>query len=451
MSDSLAIALLLLLIGVALFLLSTAWTRRSGVVEYPFLAGCGLLAMTIPQAIGIVSNPWMVPREGLYTALAFNSMCGIAIHTGWGRGRVRVGAPKVRLGSNIGYWIGFVFLLIGIWGFLKLASLSGGVTAHYSEHGNYALKWEGLPVAYSFFVGYLAPGFALLTLVALRQRVPWKLAPSCLFLSIQLATILFLGRRSAAAWLGVAVLSILYFWRQIVLPRWVMLLAVPIGMVIVFAAPAYRANSQIDSDHEKLREISLTESLGSAFEGQKSEFWTTSYLFAICKEDHVFQYGAGIYNTFVQYFVPKLIVGAEGKNALFIDLPRTTESDNSYGWRMPYGMVPGGPFSVFEQFWYFGCLIYWLVARALRILWERSTIHNDLLSQTSYILLLTPAIAALTNDVFAVYGPFFTVMLPLWLLAWLQNRRMSARQEDRSKVAGKSNSVLQKARGYATE
>ncbi len=448
MNDPLAIALLLLLIGAALFLLSTAWRRPSGAIEYPFLAGCSLLAVTIPQAIGIVSNPWMVPQEGLYTALLFNTMCAVAIYLGWGRAKVRCGAPRVRLDPKLGYWIGIVFLIVGLWGFLKLTALSGGVIEHHSVAGNYALKWEGLPVAYSFFLGYLAPGFALISLVALRQGAAWKLAPTCLFLAIQLATIIFLGRRSATAWLGVAVLTILFFSRRIALPRRVMFLAVPVGMVIVFVAPAYRTNSQIDSDHEKLQEISVREILGSAFEGQRTEFWTTSYLFAICKEEHAYQHGVGLYNTFVQYFIPKFLVGVDAKNNLYIDLPRAARADNHHGWRMPYGMVPGGPFSVFELFWYFGCIVYWIVGRFLRILWERSTVNDDLLSQVFYIHLITAAMSALTNDIFALYMPLFSVMFPLWLWVWFQNQLAPALQKNRSKVVGRSHRVLPEARGY---
>jgi len=186
-------------------------------------------------------------------------------------------------------------------------------------------------------------------------------------------------------------------------------------MLAMFLAPAYRRNSQLGGNTEQIKQISVSDALQHVLSGTEAEFWTGAYEMEIADTERMFQGGIGFYNTFIQYFVPKLFVGADFKQKLFIPVRSARYSDNHLSWIYPYGMVPTGPFSVFEQFWYFGVLCYYFLARWLKKHWLRA-LAGDFYSQVVYSVTITYAVASVANDFYAIYAPLFMFVLPFKLL-----------------------------------
>jgi hypothetical protein len=52
----------------------------------------------------------------------------------------------------------------------------------------------------------------------------------------------------------------------------------------------------------------------------------------------------------------------------------------------------------------------------MRYLWLRAGPGGDLISQAAYIFLLTPAVASVVNDMYAIYVPVFMFWIPLLVL-----------------------------------
>jgi hypothetical protein len=413
---------LLILFGLAcLWLIADGLKRRAGIFEFSFLAGCGLFGFLFSQAVGVVSRPGMAPEGGVCKALVMSALCAVAVYLGWKAPVQARGAASSRFRFPLKwmYCCGVACIIVGLVGLVKLGGLSGGLLQHYSVRGSYTLKWQGLPVAYVFFVGYSFLGLVLVTLIALRLRSWLLLAPAAFPLAIMLADIVFLGRRSEFIWLAVAVGSLLYFSKKVAPPRAVVLALVPLAMAAMFVAPAYRSESQIGGDWGKIRQISVSKAVQEVLSGTEAEFWTMAYLMEIADAQSLFQGGVGFYNTFVQYFVPKLIAGEEFKAKLYVNIPTARTAGNRFGWVYPYGIVPTGPYSVFEQFWYFGAICFYLLARWLKGHWIRA-VAGDMWSQVVYSVMITYAVAAVVNDVYAIYNPMFMFILPLAALAGLR-------------------------------
>jgi len=411
---------LLILFGCScVWLVLDGLKRRGGMFEFSFLAGCGLFGFLFVQAIGVVRNPGMAPEAGVWKALIMSTLCAAAVYLGWKSPAQARTAPRPTSPFVLKwmYRCGIVCIIVGLVGNLGLARLSGHILGAGSATGRQAIVFRGIPVMYYFLSVYGYLGLVLVASIALRLR-SWLLAlPAVVPLIFAFGNVVIAGRRNEFVLVGVAVGSLLYFARDVAPPRLLAVALAPLAIAAMFLAPVYR-NNTLTGRWDENRNISVSESLSRVVSGSEGEFWTEAYEMEISDTEHKFQFGLGFYNTFVANFVPKLIVGDEFKEKLFVPVPSTARDDNHLGWVIPFGMVPTGPFSVFEQFWYFGAACYYFLAKWLKRHWIRAK-AGDFLSALTYSVTVTAAVFAVTNDFFAIYIVFMFVV-PLNLLARMQ-------------------------------
>ena len=410
---------LLILFGFAcVWLILGGLKRRGGIFEYSFLAGCGLFGLLFMQAVGIVRNPGMAPEAGVCKALIMSSLCTAALYLGWMAPMRTQRAPSSPSSPISGKWlyrIGVACILLGLYGAVKLAGLKGGVMGLNAAPGRHIVIFRGLPVMYVFFSCYSYLGLVLVTLTALRLRSWLLAAPAAVPVVVSLGNIVLSGRRSEFVLLGVALGCALFFGRNVAPARGVALALAPLAMAAMFVAPEYRSNT-LSGRWGNVRQISTSNTIQHVLSGSEQEFWSMAYLTEITDTQGLYQFGVGFYNTFVQYFVPRLIVGTDFKDNLYVDAPNVGTQANSLGWVIPEGMVPTGPFSVFEQFWYFGAACYFFLARWLKRHWIRA-LAGDFWSQVVYAVTVTFAVSAVTNDFFSIYNPVFMFIVPVTVLS----------------------------------
>ncbi len=201
--------------------------------------------------------------------------------------------------------------------------------------------------------------------------------------------------------------------------------AVPLLAAAMFLAPYYRTYSEIGADRERLKEIPVEEIMREALAGQPAEFWTMSYIVQVTDITGGYEFGRGLYNTFIAEFVPKLIVGESVKESLFWGKPGNEYYELArLGYLLRYGAH--GASSAYRQFWFLGSLWFFLLARGLRYLFVCSLTSGNLFIETAYVASLMPAISAVVNDMNAIYGFFFVVgpvlILCRVLAGWPQGR-----------------------------
>ena len=408
---------LLALFGAScLWLTADGLKRRGGIFEFSFLGGCGLFGFLFAQGVGVVSNAGMAPEAGVCKALIMSTLCAAALYFGWKMPLPKQPVNPFRLPFSMKwmYRIGVACIIVGTYGSIKLAGLFGGVLAVNAAPSRHAVVFRGLPVLYVFLSVYSYLGLILVTLTALRLRSWLHAAPAALPILHSLGDIVLAGRRTEFVLLGLILGCVLYFSRRVAPPRMLAVVLVSLAMLAMFLAPAYRSRTTARR-WGQLGQISVSETMQRVFSGTEGEFWTEAYLMEVADTQGLYQFGMGFYNTFVKYFVPKLIVGEEFKQKLFVDVPTALTAPNRFGWTVPYGMVPTGPFSVFEQFWYFGAACFFFLARWMKRLWIRA-LAGDFWSQVIYSVTLTYAVAAVTTDFFSIYNPLFMFILPVTAL-----------------------------------
>jgi hypothetical protein len=419
---------LLIMFGAScLLLIVDGLKRRGGIYEFSFLAGAGLFGLLFAQAVGIVRNPDMAPEAGVCKALIMATLCAAAIYFGW-KAPVRkphAGSHRLPFSEKWLYRIGVACVILGAYGTVKMAGLTGGVMGLTAVQGRHQLVWHGLPVMYTFFEWYSYLGLVLVASVALRLR-SWLLGiPAAVPFLVSLGNIVLSGRRSESIMLVLILGCALYFGRNVAPPRAAALALAPFAVLAMFLAPAYRSRTT-SGRWGQLNEISTSDTMRHVFSGSEGEFWSMAYLMEITDTEGLYQYGIGFYNVFVADYVPKLIVGEDFKEKLFVTAPTAQNGENRLGWVIPLGMVPTGPFSVFAQFWYFGAVCFYFLAKWLKGHWIRA-LAGDFWSQVVYAVAVTFAISAVTNDFFSIYNALFVFILPVKLLTGISGsmRRMA--------------------------
>ena len=409
---------LLISFGIAAALpVATALRRQGGFVQFSFLGGLVFLGQLFLQAIGVVRSADSVPHGGLVRALLMCTLCALAMHLGWEKRAVRGASIAVLVFPRV-FAAGMVFIVVGMTGFLLLTRLSGGIAAHFSTAGHYALDWRGYPVAYVFFMAYLAPGIFLALTAAMRERSLPKYLAVAAPLAVQAAFIVLLGRRAVLFETVIVILAALWFGRRYEPARGLILAGAALGAVAMYAAPYYRAHSQIGGSIDKLREIDVGKAVTDPVNGLQEEFYNAAWVMDIVGANHAYQYGAGIYNYLIASFVPKLITGEGFKERLLLDLPGKDLETNDYSWHIRYGANMSGPASAYVQFWFFGCLWFYALARFMKRLYDRAVL-GDLCSQCLYVGCLVHAMQSIGNYMYMVLNPLVMIGPVLWVLVEL--------------------------------
>ncbi len=358
--------------------------------QYPTLAGATWLFFLVPQAIGALRNPYKFPDgvlgdHGLEIALAMCILCAAAGWWGYNSEHWKKFGKKL---SGVNYSPAAVFrmgaalYLVAFYFACRLAEVSGGFVRQFLGGGNYLLTWQGLPVMYVFFSTMMYPAL-LLCLIAYWHRPNTKKLIAVAAMSVYpLCATVFLGRRSSTAFLGLIALLSVFFVKRWAPSRRVFVAAIIAMGLFTIIAPQYRGNfGRNGIQHVKARS-SIAEMLnGSTY----SEFDALVVLSALANSTMSFSYGIGIYNRTISQLVPRQVVGERFKNSLMIHLDQPT-SEEVYAWRIPCGSDPTGPLNAFQEFWFFGAFLYYVMGMFSRLLWEHAYQFGNIKAQVWYTI-----------------------------------------------------------------
>ena len=413
--------LFFLLIGVSAAMVGWGLLRRERILQYPTLAGATWLLYMAPQGLGVLRNPESVPAMaledgGLEMALGMCVLCALAGWLGYMHPwrRKPAGSAKVaQYSRSRTLHAGLALLGVGLLGFYKLASLSGGWVAFFSTEGSYTLEWRGLPVAYVFFAGALFPALFLLLVSALagRNLVGWVGAVAGALPLV--ASAVFLGRRSQTVFLIMIVLLAALFVRGWAPPRSVAIVGMLVTAVVVVAAGEYRRYSPIGGDWGENRYLDPKGMVRSVVSGEGySEFQFALVQISATNRFKEFGLGRGFYNTLVANWIPRLLVGDAVKESFFIEGPDYGQQTYAaYQWSPGYGSNPTGINNAFCEFWFFGALLYFGIGKGFRYLWDRAFITKDFAATLFYACLSPLAMTTILGNLSGVPSDVLYVSL----------------------------------------
>ncbi len=392
-----AYGLFLLLVAVSARCFIWGLLKPDRLYQFPTLFGAAWLFYIVPQALGAVTNPdkypaWVVSDGALELALL---MCAMCVQAGWmgyhrtpsGKG-VRPGADgaPARYSDSRLFVTTIGLYVVGMYAAYLLAELAGGFVEQFSGGGHYALEWKGLAVRYVFFTQLIYLALAIGWPVYLYRPSALRAVVLVIFSIYPIATTIFLGRRTATAFLLLIIFVGLYLVRRWTPPRIFVLAGFILMAVFVLVAPQYRTITQYGIDMEQLREIQIETSLADVVSGREyAEFDALVAVVASLNRDKSFTLGTGFYNSTIGQLVPRQLVGEEVKDALIIDLWGDQESATAMD--IPYGSNPTGVANAFVEFWFFGVVLYYFGAAAVRRVWEAAMVRGNFGPQVWYLII----------------------------------------------------------------
>jgi hypothetical protein len=259
-----------------------------------------------------------------------------------------------------------------------------------------ASQWTGLPVAYLFIARMLTYGFAIAVLLFAHNRSPLALLVALFGAAFYLDRIIFAGRRAELIELATIILMAVWFQRNRCLPRPLMLIGLFLGALFINSIGEYRAATMNDAGPQWTRaaDIDFVGNIERLTEEGGSELRNAVYIISAVDRNMEFDLGAFHWNMLVFTYVPRQIVGADLKNALY--LPLGDPALEEYQYTPSTGSTVTGLSDAFESFWYFGCLKFLLIAVVMQKLWLAAR-SGSVTAQLLYMLLPVQAMQAITH------------------------------------------------------
>ena len=212
---------------------------------------------------------------------------------------------------------------------------------------------------------------------------------------------LFHGRRETTVLFILSLALSFYFIRGKLPPRWAIVASVLGAMFIIPAIGEYR-NLASENPLTALKSISFKDEFNEYFEEDTiSEVRNAVLLIAATQETGDYEMGAGYWNRIIFRFVPAQLLGRDFKDSLMIggqqrDLAEFVEE--SLGANIPIGSTITGIGDSFNQFGYFGCLVFAAIAYLFKNLWVAANHAEGTMAQILYIQVMTSAMRALTHQ-----------------------------------------------------
>ncbi|WP_156397143.1 MULTISPECIES: hypothetical protein [unclassified Sphingomonas] len=301
----------------------------------------------------------------------------------------------------------WIIAIVSTFSYLWLVLIGGGLKQFLLEGGNYEITYEGLPVYLIFVVRFIYIAIAIQLFLWCKFKKINHLYLALLFSLIPLSNIIFLFRRSEVLILGVIFAHFMVRYGKIRLNR-VTVISCLIAFLFVFRLfPELRSynfgEAPLAEIADKITKVDETDI-------DKSEIVGSFLRIDSVNRSGDFQYGAIFYNSIINQYVPSGIFGADFKNSLKIPLDELEYNSVSlfYNYLSPLSFA-----QVYQQFWYFGALIFALLGAFMAWL-ERRMAHSPR-DEIFYAVMLGILATALTADltVFVARGLAYYIVVAL--------------------------------------
>jgi hypothetical protein len=428
-----AVLLLFLLILTSLSMILWGLWEQDRIYQFPTLAGVAWLGYIVPQAIGVLNNPRSVPSRaltdgGLELALLMSVLCAAMGFLGYVSGPRGVARPSASPSYSYDriFLFGCLLCAIAFCAFHHLAQLCGGYLAYFSTQGAYSLHWRGRPVVFAFFTKMIFPGLLLCLAAALNSRSAIKWIGVGMACVLPLANTIFLGRRQNTIVLLLVFAVTFYFAKRWTPPRAVSILAMILGSLMIIVAPAYRANTQLGADHSQLRHVDVRQRIEDKLQGRRTWVFENAVVqMAAVRRAGLYGMGRGLYNRSVTLLVPRLITGDQIKEKLLLPAPDHRDLTwRYYRWVTKYGTYSTGACDAFREFWFFGALVFFVLGRGFRALWNRAQLPGSVAAQLLYVSFCVTSMTSVVNNIGGIPAQFAFVVAFLYPIICLSRMDM---------------------------
>jgi hypothetical protein len=260
--------------------------------------------------------------------------------------------------------------------------------------------WTGKVTIYAFFANLAFPGLSICLTTAMTRggAVPWGATIVGVWPTI--AGVIFAGRREQAMLFALAIALTLFYQRRWVPPRAAVAGALAFALLAIPATGSYRS-AMAEQNLEAVKSIDLVGNF-QKFLNEESILELRNAAMIIDAVGYMgdYEYGGGYWDQLVFRFVPAQLLGKDFKEGLMFrpSEDRMREQFEQKGFEISVGSTVTGMGDSFQQFGYFGCVFFLVLAVVFRTLWLTSLQPAAFFAQLLYIQTSTSAMRAVTHQ-----------------------------------------------------
>lgn len=398
---------IMVLAGLCFAIIFYGLLEKSRMIQYPFLAAGAVASQFVPQLIAASNSASALSQLGEFAmerVVVMTCLCLIGGVAGYYSSRRKPKAFNWEMNQKKILSGGLVLVGGGM--------LFGFLLSRLPEEQLKATQWSGLTVRYLFFASMGTYGFIFCFLHFLKTGNRMAFIGMLPVLMSLITVVIFHGRRTPAAILGLAVLSALWFCRRKLPPKWLMISGMLLFVLFVFSIGDYRKIQKSDDANkaEQIKNIRFTEKFKLSYlrEERSIEIDNAMYIMEAVARTGSYDFGATLYNTFMVY-VPRQLVGEDFKKAL---MARTAPeiAKEEFNYIMPIGSCTTGVADAFSAFSYFGCLIFFFQGWFMRRFWE-GAMAGGYVYQMLYLAQAALQLGAFSGNIGNITAPWVHIAI----------------------------------------
>jgi hypothetical protein len=388
--------------------------------QFPALMTLAFGSFVLPQAISLIQFPGLVSEKAIEQILLMICLClGSSFFFYKGKpSRLIIKLMLQPLNYRRLFHIGLFFIAVA---YFFQASL-GSIEVKFAATGG----MTGAGTILLFFQQLIYPGFAICLFSAIRKPSFLNIFASIIG-SIPLIQTIVIGRREGTAMVCLILACAFFYERKFTPPKWVFLFSIIFAMLIIPSTGNYRSLYSVYGSNA-IKEIDFVENL-KQFAFEESPILELRNAAAIIEATDLvgeFKWGSDYWNHLVFRFVPAQLVGKEFKDNLSIGGKAsdfTEQSSLQTGYQLSVGSTLTGMADSYQQFGYFGCLFFGLMAVIFKSIWEVSLIKGAIYAQLLYVLSATSAMRAVTHWTQDFFPGILTFIIFLGIAVWYSKEK----------------------------
>jgi hypothetical protein len=412
-----------LIAGLLALMFHAGFASRGGYLGVPFLFAVVVAGWVVPQLVSL-HQQGRAPGGSIAILQSMSLLCLAAAWAGWQaalRGRADwLGRWLVRVDDCAAHRPVVALTAIAIVGFSGLG---------FNPAEGQESQWTGSATIYYFLLNLKSASLALSLILFLRQRsaLALTLVAANLFLYFPYVVLMF-KRRQIAELTLVAAYAV-FVMRNWTIPRLGVIAGFLAASVAVFAAAEIRhataANDGIPTWSE-IRKIDFL-AVNPLSDADTPEMTNAAYLVYVAALRGDYSLGRQLWNRLVFHFVPGQIVGMDVKQGLMVDWFAEQHIYNATGYVGRNGATFTGFATAFAEFWYFGCMYFFVAAYILGYFWKRAFAGN-LWDKGWYAAAMVPGFLMITMHAQYFFVSFLAYYGFMTITGWtLRSRLMTPR------------------------
>jgi hypothetical protein len=387
--------------------------------EYPYFMAGIFAVFILPQAISLLRFPGAAHPEAVNAVLLMTNLCLGACLLGYlippNRWIAKHASTPVNLDKL--FHFGVLFILSGYF--------FGYLISRMTPEETGGSMWTGKVTIYGFFANLAFPGMSIALMTAMTRggAVPWAVAALGVWPTV--AGAIFAGRREQAALFMLTVGLTLFYQRRLVPPRALVAGALGFALLAIPATGSYRS-AMSEQNLEAVKSIDLIGNF-EKFLNEESilELRNAAMIIDAAAYMGDYEYGGGYWDQLVFRFVPAQLLGKDFKEGLMFRSTneRADQEMEAKGFQISVGSTLTGMGDSFQQFGYFGCGFFLLLAVIFRTLWLTSLQPSAFFAQLLYIQTSTSAMRAVTHQTVDYLPGLVYNVIFLGLAVWYARER----------------------------